>query len=252
MQYRTYVDGWRGRIGLITPAPGSSTEQEFNHYKPDGVAVLTTRVPLFGISYDGIKRMTSYVDDAALMLAGSAVVDLLLFSCTAGSFLDGKGYDESLIAHLESLCGVPATTTSTCILEAMKTLGIGSVNIVTPYSEEVNALERAFFEACGIRVTGVCGTLLEHSQDTPKIPSRDMYAFAVGSDCPEADATFISCTGLHVLDIIEPLERDLHKPVITSNQAGLWGALRKLGVHEAVSGLGTLFSSAYTEKMQRE
>ena len=41
-----YVDGWRGRIGLITPAPGSSTELEFNRYKPEGVAVLTTRVPL--------------------------------------------------------------------------------------------------------------------------------------------------------------------------------------------------------------
>ena len=96
-----YVDGQRGRIGLITPAPGSSTEWEFNHYKPEGVAVLTTRVPLFGISYEGIAHMTEYVDQAAEMLARSSVVDLILFSCTAGSFLEGGDYDRQLIERLE-------------------------------------------------------------------------------------------------------------------------------------------------------
>jgi maleate cis-trans isomerase len=239
---RSYVDGWRGRIGLITPAPGSSTEYEFNTYKPEGVAVLTTRVPLFGISYEGIKEMSGYVDAAAAMLARSAIVDLVIFSCTAGSFLEGKGYDMELTQHLEELTGVRSTTTSTCILEAIETLGIKSMNIVTPYSAEVNELEKRFFESCGIRVTGITGALLDMSQNTPKIPSRDMYRFAVTTDVPDADATFISCTGLHVLDIIEKLETDLGKPCLTINQCGLWGCLRKIGVKERLPGLGRLFS----------
>lgn len=240
MSHRVYIDGWRGRIGLITPAPGSSTELEFNTRKPDGVAVLTTRVPLFGISCDGIRKMTGYVDDAAVMLAKSSVVDLVLFSCTAGSFLEGRGYDRKLISHLTELTGVAVTTTSTCIIEAMAALGISSVNIVTPYSEEVNELERAFFEGCGVRVTGISGALLQKSQDTPKIPAGEMYSYAVKTYVPEADATLISCTGLHVLDIIEPLERDLGKPVLTSNQCGLWGSLRRLGVRDALPGFGAL------------
>lgn len=241
--YQSYVDGKRGRIGLITPAPGSSTEQEFNHYKPEGIAVLTTRIPLFGISYEGIRKMTGYVDEAAVMLAKSSVADLILFSCTAGSFLDGKGYDQKIIDHLEQLTGVRATTTSTCVLNAIQALGIGSLNIVTPYSPEVNELEQNFFENCGITVTGISGAMLSRSQDTPKIPSADMYKFAVKSDTPEADALFISCTGLHVLDIIEDLECELKKPVLTSNQCGLWGSLRLLGVKDSISGLGVLFQS---------
>ncbi len=56
------------------------------------------------------------------MLAKSSVVDLILFSCTAGSFLQGKGFDRELINHLEALTGIPTTTTSTCILEAMNPL----------------------------------------------------------------------------------------------------------------------------------
>jgi len=236
------VDGWRGRIGLITPSPGSSTEYEFNRYKPEGVAVLTTRIPLFGISYEGINKMRGYVDEAAKMLAEASDVDLILFSCTAGSFMDGHAYDKELTKHLEELTGKPVTTTSSCVLKAIERLGIKSLNIVTPYSEEINKLERAFFEGCGIKVTSVSGALLSMSRDVPKIPAGDMYRYAVRSDTPEADATFLSCTGLHVFDIIDKLEQDLKKPVITSNQCGLWGALRKLNVLEKVPGLGALFN----------
>jgi len=240
--YKTFIDGWRGRIGLITPAPGSSTEQEFNRYKPEGVAVLTTRIPLFGISYEGLLKMRSYVDEAAVMLAESSEVDVIIFSCTAGSFMDGSGYDKELISRLEELTKKPVTTTTTCIMEAIETLKIKSVNIVTPYSDEVNKLERAFFEGCGIKVTSVGGSLLKMSQDVPKVPAGDMYRYAIASDTPEADATFISCTGLHVFDIIEKLENDLKKPVLTSNQCGLWGTLRKLNVYEKTPGLGILFN----------
>jgi maleate cis-trans isomerase len=43
------------------------------------------------------------------------------------------------------------------------------------------------------------------------------------------------------MDIIEILERDLGKPVVTSNQVTLWAALKKLGIHERIEGLGKLF-----------
>ena len=52
---------------------------------------------------------------------------------------------------------------------------------------------------------------------------------------------FISCTGLHVDGLIEPLEHELGKPVLTSNQCGLWGSLRALGIPDQLPGLGTLF-----------
>jgi maleate isomerase len=242
MEYSAFVDGWRGRIGLITPAPGSSTEAEFNQYCPEGVAVLTTRIPLFGISSEGILKMTSYVDDAAVMLAKNSMADLLIFSCTAGSFLKGAGYDIELIEHLQQLTGVKTTTTSTCIVEALKALGASSIAMATPYSEEINNMEKAYFEQSGYKVCSIIGPLLNHSSMVPRIPSRDMYKLAKEADSAGADVLFISCTGLHVLDIIEPLERDLGKPVITSNQCGLWGSLKGLGLNEKIDGLGKLFT----------
>ena len=50
----------------------------------------------------------------------------------------------------------------------------------------------------------------------------------------------ISGTGLPTVGVLERLERELGKPVISSNQACLWRALRLAGVSEPVPGFGRL------------
>jgi len=42
--------------------------------------------------------------------------------------------------------------------------------------------------------------------------------------------------------MIDTLERDLGKPVITSNQSMMWHALRAGGIRERVPGFGKLFT----------
>jgi maleate isomerase len=45
---------------------------------------------------------------------------------------------------------------------------------------------------------------------------------------------------METFPIIEPLERDLGLPVLTSNQALLWASLRALGIDDLVDGMGRL------------
>ena len=110
-----YVDGWRGRIGLITIAAGSSTENEFHKYAPGGVAILTTKVVLKGMSPQDLVDMVPRFNEAASLLAG-AEVDVIVFACTAGSLVKGVNYDQKLIERLQSRTGLPVTTTSTGVL----------------------------------------------------------------------------------------------------------------------------------------
>ena len=56
---------------------------------------------------------------------------------------------------------------------------------------------------------------------------------------PEADALFISCGALPSIEIIEALEARTGKPVVTSNQAMAWDALRLAGVEDRVVGCPT-------------
>ncbi len=74
-------------------------------------------------------------------------------------------------------------------------------------------------------------------------PER-VAALAKEVDRPEAQAIFISCSNLRTLEIIESLERDLGKPVVTSNQASLWSMLRLVGDPRGVPGAGRLLREA--------
>lgn len=235
-----YVDGWRGRIGLITVAAGSSTEAEFNMYVPEGVAVLTTRIPLEGISVEALIKMAPYVDEAASLLAG-AEVDVIVFACTAGSLVKGAGYDKEIIERLQNRTGLPVTTTSTGVVEALRALEIKRIAIATPYPDGVNKAEKDFLEGSGFEVASIKGLELLEPRLVPQVPPGEMYRLAKEVFTKDVDGIFISCTGLHVVNIIEMLEKDLKRPVITSNQVTLWAALRKITISEKIEGLGKLF-----------
>jgi maleate isomerase len=64
----------------------------------------------------------------------------------------------------------------------------------------------------------------------------------IATDTPDSEAVFISCTGLRTAPIISVLEQRLGKPVVTSNQALAWHALRLAGVTDRLEARGLLFA----------
>ena len=235
-----YVDGWRGRIGLITIAAGSSTEHEFHRYAPIGVGILTTRILLRDMSPEALVDMAPHIDEAAGLLAG-ADVDVIVFACTAGSLVKGVGYDQEIIDRLHHQTGLPVTTTTTGVVDALKILDIKKVVVTTPYQDEVNEAEKAFLEGNGFNIVGFGCVESAAPKFVPQIHPEEMYKLTKETFSEDADGVFISCTGLHVDGIIELLEADLKRPVVASNQATLWSALRKINVYEEIEGLGKLF-----------
>ena len=53
----------------------------------------------------------------------------------------------------------------------------------------------------------------------------------------DADVYFLSCANIHATDAIETIEAAVGKPVVTSNQAAFWHALRTIGLKDAPAGL---------------
>ena len=237
--------GWRGKIGLIYPSGGTAGEVEFHRMAPEGVAVCTTRMLLEGPTPEGLEKMASYTEEAASLLA-RAEPDVITFGCTTGSLLKGVGYDKEIIRRIETCTGIPALTTSTAVVESLKVLGVKKIDIATPYIDELNQRERVFMEDSGFQVTAI-ETLKPEDFSELKKPSpryvrpEQMYKLAKKTLTENADAMFISCTALGLIDIIEHLENDIGRPVITSNQVTMWAALRKINIGDKISGLGQLF-----------
>lgn len=70
-------------------------------------------------------------------------------------------------------------------------------------------------------------------------PTRKLAA-AEEADCTQAEALFISCTALRTVGLVETLEANLGKPVVTSNQTMFWHALRLAGYSRSIKGFSRL------------
>lgn len=236
-----FIDGWKGRIGLVATAPGNAAEADFNRWRPEGVAVMTTRTPLASSTPEGIRAMNRSVEAAVAMLAQNAYCDVILCSSTAGSFVDGREADRENAARLSRAYGCKVMTSAECMLLALSAVDARSVTLVTPSSPELNRLERDFLESAGVTVSAQAGFRLSSPRDILAVPPAEAAALACQADGPASDAVLLSCSGLHVMEQIEPLEQKLGKPVLASNQFGLWGSLRALGIRDHIPGLGVLW-----------
>ena len=70
------------------------------------------------------------------------------------------------------------------------------------------------------------------------------YRLAREVDGPDVDCLFVSCTNFPTLPVIQALEADTGKPVVTSNQATIWDSLRRAGVREPLHSAGRLLEVA--------
>lgn len=235
--------GWRGRIGLIIPSSNTTMEPELYRIVPPGISIHISRIPLKDVTKDSLLEMERHTIRAAMELS-DADVDLILYGCTSGSLIGGPGFDRMISSKISEVTKRPAVTTATAVIEALETIGARRVVVATPYIDEVNEEERRFLESHGIKVMRIKGLGIKNNLDIGRIPPEEVYRFARSIYSEGADALFISCTNLRTIEIIELLERDLGIPVVTSNQASLWSALRRLGVRDRIQGYGRLLAIA--------
>jgi len=231
--------GWRLRIGLIVPSSNTTMEPEFYEMVPEGVSIHTARMRLREVRIEALREMAEDAAEAAELLS-TAGVNLLVYGCTTGSLLGGIEWERKLIDRVQRGGGVPSFSTAEAVIEALKKLEAEKIVVATPYLEELNALGKSFLEDHGFEVLGMKGLGLVSNLDIGKEPPSTAYRLAREVFRPEADAVFISCTNFRTIEVIEALEADLGKPVVTSNQASLWKALRVGGIREKIFGYGSL------------
>jgi maleate isomerase len=230
--------GWRLRLGMLLPSSNLVAEPEIPAMLPDGVSLHTTRLKLAGGSTAELLAMTEKVEEAAALIA-DCNPDLIVFHCTAVSTFD-PSMEGRLKARIETATGKPATATSEALIAAFGALGARKIVLVSPYSPETNAREVAFLAHHQINVLRELGLNLDGGAAFAAVEPDEWYRLAITQRHPDADAYFLSCTTIRAASVIEALERDLGKPVVTSNQAVAWHSLRVGGVCDHTTGFGAL------------
>jgi maleate isomerase len=234
------------RLGVLVPAGNPTIEPELYRMAPRAVTIHFARLEsLAGEpgAPDGMERRTlGYLDSvpAAIHSMEALRVGVVMLAHTAVSYLGGFAAEPALLDRLATLSGARPLTAATAIAEALRHLGARRIALATPYPDVIASAGRVYWTAAGFEIVGHRG--LPGVTNIYEETEERAHALGRAADAPQADAVLVSGTGLPTAGIVERLERDLGKPVVTSQTAMLWRALRLLAVKEPVTGYGRLLA----------
>jgi maleate isomerase len=228
--------GLRAKLGMMLPSSNTIAEPQIAAMLPAGVSLHTTRLRLR--SGTEALGMLEKLEDAAQLMADAAV-DRLIFHCTAVS-MHSPEIPGQITQRVRAITPTPLTITSEAILEALSTLQASKIVLMTPYDQATNDREVRFLEHNNVTVLREKGLGIDGGVEMAAVEPEQWFRETVALRDPAADAYFISCTTVRSADVIEALEDALGKPVLTSNQAMLWSALRASGIDDRIDGFGRL------------
>ena len=237
--------GWRARLGFLLPPGNPTVEPEMMALAPPGVSLHFNRMVARGVpgAPDGQsernRMMVDNIEATAEMLA-LARPDVIVLAHTATSYYLGRDGEAALIARLEKSTGTRVLTAFGAVLRGLERLGVRRLALGAPYSRETTLHGKAHLEAHGLQVVNF-GNLKGVTNIYDETDER-AYGLARMVDCAEAEAVFLTGTGMPTLPVLEALEQDLGKPVISSASAMMWHALRTAGVRQPIPGYGRLLT----------
>jgi maleate isomerase len=237
--------GFRARLGFLLPPGNPTIEPEMMAMAPQGVSLHFHRMVARGTpgSLDGQaernRSMIEHLGESVEMLA-LVKPDIIVIAHTATSYDLRREEEATLLSRLAQQSGTRVTTAFASVAAALERLGVKRVALGAPYSAEVTAKGKAHLEAHGFAV--VNHDNLKGVTNIYDETAERAYRLARSVDTLEAEAVFLSGTGMPTVTVLEMLEQDLQKPVISSNSAMMWLALRACGVMQPIAGYGRLLT----------
>ena len=233
-------------MGAIVPSTNRNLEPDFGLLAPPGVSMHFAR---HGDEDEGripdSEEMQGYAHqplDAPVRALRAAQVDVIAFGCTSATLSCGADFDRRLGGEIERLSGRPAVTAAAALLEALSALGISRVAFVSPYVRELHERGISFLRECGIEVSGDANPERALDSYEQEMDPGSVYEMALRADDPRAEGVVLSCTEMRAVEAIEAIEASTGKPVVTSNQALVYGCLARIGLDPAgVEAGGRLF-----------
>ena len=230
------------RIGLIIPSSNRMVEQEMVRHVPPGVTAHVARLRMTGAHRVGIDALLPRVEEAAATLV-DARCDVVAFHCTANSTAEGTKGDETLVTALRHAGAPRATTPASAICAAFVALSARRIVLITPYSQETTDHEAEFLRHAGYDVLTARGFALKGSDEYCATPPQFWRDRAFEAARPDAECYLLSCANISTFPVIAEIEQRVGRPVVSSNQAVIFDALRLLGVNDRRNCPGRVFET---------
>jgi maleate isomerase len=229
------------RIGLIALGSDFRIEKDFNNviYGRD-IDLYVNRIHCYNpLTNETLAKMADDITEVTSDILPDQKIDCVAYGCTSGTVAAGYEVIKTKINAAKPEAKV--TTPITSAIKALKKLNIKKISIFTPYTKTINDTVLNYFKDQNITVSSLTYFDIASDLDIGKVEEEHLFDVLSKIDLSESEALFVSCTALPVLSIIDKLEKELNKVVLSSNQTLIWDALNLVGNKNIVKGYGKIF-----------
>jgi maleate isomerase len=228
--------GPRGVFSALIPLQNSNMQPEYERMRPEGISNQMYRFDITD---------TDRVSEAVLaalpgahgcfpdMIIGSNSLELRNWSV--------KRQVEYCEQFAELAKGVPFVTATEATEAALRTMGSKRIALISPLAEENSKSAIDYYDqTTGIEIPYSVCMKFKEAGNVIKLSVDEILKTFYEVDHDDID-TFLHIGGsLGISGMVEELEQKLGRPVITSNSATYWYALRKHGITDPMPGFGQL------------
>jgi maleate isomerase len=225
--------GRNGLFGILTPQGNPTVEPELGILLPAGSAMLSARSTSASPSLR--ERLIDYGEalETTVSSFGDIVFDAIGFACTGSSYLFDPRHEQRILESVENVRGCAVITAAQAVADALESLAIRRIALLSPYPEWLTAACRAHWEGKGFVVTAVLqmpasGSGGGHGIYALTTPTVLKAARAFQTE--NAQAILITGTGMPSLRTILTLEAEQTLPVLSSNLCLAWSLAQRTGV----------------------
>lgn len=235
--------GWRGRVGSIAATPTDIFPYEFYKIVPPGITIMPTTLSIHLMTAQELAAGFEAIEKTAMTLAKEGA-DVIVLGAAPTLYDQGPGTDKTLAQRISQATGVPTVSNQTAMMDGLRAFGCKRVLIASPFNEENNRKLKNYLEGSGFEVVGVKGMGFTANADINRVSLEEAYRFIKrsGQEISNAEGIIVPCANWPTSLIAAHVEADLGIPVVTSNLAKIWAALRILKIRTPLLDFGRLLA----------
>jgi maleate cis-trans isomerase len=231
-------------IGLISPNLSEDTLVDVYNLLPKDIRIEGRALNVGKYTDDEFHRAEQAFMDLVRDLA-RLPLDFLMVTGELFLSYKGPGSDRQILELVKKITPVPASTVLTAVVRGCQAVGLKKVVMASPFPHDQDERLVKFLAHDGIEVVAFRGLNCPNSHVIWDLPPESGYDLAMPHlrEHPEVDGIYMPCNKWRIVSVIDRIEKESGKPVVTNTQAWVWEALRAMAMKDTINGYGRLLAT---------
>ncbi len=233
-------------MGLIVPSTNVVAESDMWMAAPPGITFHSGRLRITEPDLSSDEAFLAFLEQIRASLGPTVAdvvtcePDMMVMGLSSETFWGGAEGNAEFTQQLIDSAGVPVATGADACRQAVETLDISRLAILTPYQAVGDEQVIKYFSDIGTEVVRLKGLRAENCTAPAKVSEEQVWDLFNELNGDDVDAVVQVGTNLSAIRIADRAEREFGKPVVAINAAILWTALRMMGIEDRYDGFGSL------------